>query len=168
MTLPEPPDDGKCSSPMNGFARSKCLRRVLLVCMALAAPIALPWAARAQSASEQISTYDVDLTIQSDGSLDVVERIAYDFGPEPHHGIVRVIPVRVTFDNRNDRIYPLKVLSVVGSPGTPTGYKVQTSGNDLQIKIGDANKTVTGVHTYTINYRVQGALNGFPDHDELY
>ena len=36
------------------------------------------------------------------------------------------------------------------------------------IKIGDPDQTVTGAHTYDIAYRVEGALNAFRDHDELY
>ena len=35
-------------------------------------------------------------------------------------------------------------------------------------RVGDANRTVTGAHTYRLTYRVRGALNAFPDHDELY
>src|SRR5262249_4923861 len=34
--------------------------------------------------------------------------------------------------------------------------------------IGDPNRTVTGSHRYVISYVVAGALNGFPDHQELF
>ena len=36
------------------------------------------------------------------------------------------------------------------------------------IRIGDPDRTITGAHTYTIQYRLRGVLNHFKDHDELY
>ena len=36
------------------------------------------------------------------------------------------------------------------------------------IRIGDADVEISGRHTYTLTYRVEGALNAFPDHDELF
>ena len=45
----------------------------------------------------------------------------------------------------------------------------QSKANDvLTLKIGDANRLITGVHTYSISYRVSGAISYFSDHDELY
>ena len=35
------------------------------------------------------------------------------------------------------------------------------------MRIGDPNRTITGVHTYDISYTVKGALLPFADHDEL-
>lgn len=121
-----------------------------------------------QAADELIDRYDISIDIQRNGSIVVVERIDYDFGSQPHHGIFRRIPIRFHYDDRADRVYPVDVLSVVGSPGTPDQYEVNESGNQLQIKIGDPDLTITGGHTYTITYRVQGALNGFLRSDELY
>ncbi|MGH2554621.1 MAG: DUF2207 domain-containing protein, partial [Actinomycetota bacterium] len=142
-------------------------RMALLVC--LVAPM---WfgatGAAAQGAGERILDYEVSIEIEPQGSLLVVEEIAYDFGGDQRHGIIREVPVRFRYDDRYDRVYPLDVLSVVGSEGTPDQYEVNKSGNLLQIKIGDPDRTITGPHTYTITYRVQGALNGFADHDELY
>src|SRR5205823_8408713 len=60
------------------------------------------------------------------------------------------------------------VVSVQGSPGTPNGFKTSNDGGDLDLKIGDPNRTISGAHSYTIVYQVEGALNGFGDHDELY
>jgi uncharacterized membrane protein YgcG len=145
--------------------------RLAAACLVLGALAAVWLTASSPSASaqasEQIHTYDVDLAIQSDGSLLVTERIDYDFGDVPHHGIFRDIPNRLVWDEKFDRIYPIHVLDVVGSPGTPDGYKIEHPSGLFRIKIGDAKKTITGEHLYTLTYRVEGALNGFPDHDEL-
>ena len=141
------------------------------VCL-IAAAVALSWLAAggavAQSVGERIESYDVSIDIQRDGSIAVTEAIVYDFAGAEHHGIFRTIPVRYHHDDRFDRIYRLRVLSVDGSPGTPDQYKVIKSGSSLEIRIGDPDRTITGRHEYTITYRVEGALNGFADHDELY
>jgi uncharacterized membrane protein len=44
---------------------------------------------------------------------------------------------------------------------------VEEEGDDLRIRIGDPDRTITGAHTYEITYRVRGAFNAFDDHDEL-
>jgi hypothetical protein len=117
---------------------------------------------------ERIRRYDVALTVDRAGELVVRETIDYDFGAAPRHGIFRVIPVRLRYDDRRDRIYPLQVTSVRGSEGTPDEFEVEDAGNDKRIRIGDPDRTITGRHRYTIDYRVEGTLNGFADHDELY
>ena len=125
---------------------------------------------RAQ-ADEQIRTYSVRLQIEPSGDLLVSERISYDFGPEPRHGILRDLPIRRRFDDRRDRLYPVQVTEV-GSPDAPDQYSLEEADSQegplLRIRIGDPEQTVTGRHNYQIDYRVQGALDGFTDHDELY
>ena len=134
--------------------------------------IATAWAASgnaaAQGVGERIRDYQVDIRVEPSGDLLVVERISYDFDGTEHHGIFRDVPYLFRYDDRYDRIYRLHVLSVEGSPGTPDQYDTSKKGSELEIKIGDPDRTITGLHTYTINYRVEGALNGFTDHDELY
>jgi Predicted membrane protein (DUF2207) len=123
--------------------------------------------ARAQTL-EQILDYTVDLQIEAAGTLLVTEQIAYDFGTEERHGILRDVPVRFRYDDRYDRVYPLEVLGVWTSAQTPGGYTLQDVDDTLRIRIGDPDQTITGQHDYRIVYRVEGALNGFADHDELY
>lgn len=109
-------------------ARTRSLT-MLLLALSLAAGALMGRAtpSRAQD-FEHIDSYDVHIQVQPDGSLLVVERIAYDFADEPHHGIYRDIPVRYHYDSKFDRVYRLHVESVVGSPGTPDGYKTQGVG----------------------------------------
>jgi uncharacterized protein (TIGR04222 family) len=142
--------------------------RIVVVVLAAAATLVVAWAGTAVAQTEAIRSYDVDLRVQTDGSLVVVETIEYDFGFTPHHGIFRDIPNRLTFDNRNDREYPIDQVSVTTSPGTPDQVDTEQTDTLYRIKIGDPDQTITGVHTYTITYRVRGALNHFADHDELY
>src|SRR5438132_4447466 len=143
-------------------------RRLVVAIVLGAVMVGLPSTAAADIGGERIRNYRVVITVQRDGAIAVDETIDYDFGSNQRHGILRDVPVRFHFDDHYDRMLPLTVLSVHGSPGTPDGYKVEHVGALLRIRIGDPKRTVTGLHTYTINYRVEGALNGFSDHDELY
>jgi uncharacterized membrane protein YgcG len=143
-------------------------RALTAVVVAAGLALAVPAAPARAQAPEQVLDYAVDLRIEARGTLLVTERIAYDFGTEERHGILRDVPVRFRYDDRHDRVYPLDVLGVSGSPGTPDQYKAENVDTSLRIRIGDPDRTVSGRHDYTISYRVEGALNGFADHDELY
>lgn len=117
---------------------------------------------------EQITAYNIDVAVEQTGSLLITETIAYFFDAE-RHGILRDITVRLRYDDRYDRAYPLDVVSVDSKDGAPDEYTVEDIGGGMtRIRIGDPKKTIQGAHTYAISYRVRGALNAFPDHDELY
>ncbi len=113
-------------------------------------------------------SFDAQLRVEGSGGLVVAESIEYDFGTERCHGIFRNIPVRFRRDDRFDRVYPLRIVAVKGSPRTPAQYERESQGSFAQLKIGDPDRTITGRHTYEITYEVRQALNGFADHDELY
>lgn len=138
----------------------------LLVAAGLIVGLANPAGAQV---GERITAYDVQMTVQTNGDLDVQETITYDFGDTPRHGIYRDIRVREHFDDRYDRIYPLHVMSVATEPpGRDAGYEVSDETDVRRIRIGDPDRTITGVHTYVITYRLKQTLNAFADHDELY
>jgi uncharacterized protein (TIGR04222 family) len=142
---------------------------LLFLALLTATVLSTATTADAQTGVEQITSYHTDVTIEPRGTILVQETIAYDFGLVPHHGIFRIVPTRTSESGKAgyDRVYPLTVVSVTASEGTPAQYSVETDGNDQRIKIGDPDRTITGAHTYVITYRVRGALNGFADHDEL-
>jgi uncharacterized membrane protein YgcG len=115
-----------------------------------------------------IDAFDVAIAVQRGGTLTVRETLQVDFGTQPHHGIFRDIPVTYEWDQHSNRVYNLTVDSVTNGVGRTWAYSVSDLGADREIKIGDANQTLTGRQTYVIDYTVAGALNGFADHDELY
>jgi uncharacterized protein (TIGR04222 family) len=141
--------------------------RLLVLVLTLFAPAVVATPASAQTA-ERIVSYRVAIAIEPSGSLRLTETIDYDFGSSEHHGIYRDIPERLRYDDTFDRVYPIDVLSVDATRGASAEYAVEHTGGTLRIKIGDPDRTTTGRHTYTIAYRVRGALNAFPGHDELY
>ena len=144
------------------------MRRVAAVALGVLAAFVLAAPARAQ-VFETIDRYDVEIVIEDDGSLTITETIAYDFGATPRHGIIREIPTTLRYDDTYDREYPLTVLSVTATGDASADYTIEHPGGGVTaIKVGDPDRTITGRHTYTIRYRVEAALNGFPDHVELY
>jgi Predicted membrane protein (DUF2207) C-terminal domain/Predicted membrane protein (DUF2207) N-terminal domain len=117
--------------------------------------------------AESISTYDTRVEVQASGQMRITETIAYDFGANERHGIIRKIPARFRYDDHHDRVYPIDGVTVTMDGARVTFGRSSDSGYEI-FKIGDPKRTIHGSHTYVIGYTVQGGLNGFPDHDELY
>ena len=138
-----------------------------LVLAVAAAVLAAPARAAVSAAAEQITSYDVGIAIQRDGSILVQEQIVYDIGANERHGIFRDIPVRSRYNSRYDRIESVDVREV-SSPDAPDRYRVADNGSSVRITIMDPGQLITGRHTYRISYLVHDSLNAFADHDELY
>ena len=115
-----------------------------------------------------IEAFHADIAIRPTGLIAIVETIDVDFGALQKHGIYRTIPTRYRFDDGRDRTYTLSVQGVTDRAGRPWTYQLSTGEASTQIKIGDAARTVSGRQSYRISYTVGGALNAFPDHDELF
>ena len=143
------------------------MRRATAVLLAVGVLTLGGLSAASAQAAEAIRSYDVAIEIRDDGNLLITETIDYDFGSSERHGIFRDVPTRLSYDDTNDRVYRLEVVSVTAT-GAPDDVEVTEEGTGTHIRIGDPDVTVSGRHTYTIVYRVEGALNGFPDHDELF
>jgi uncharacterized membrane protein len=118
--------------------------------------------------AEEIRSFVASYTIQKEGTVQAEERIQYDFGSAERHGIYRYIP-KIT-ENSEGKKYEMSVsdIRVTDELGSPYAFVTTSSGDQINIKIGDANKTVSGVHTYNIQYLLSGAITYFSDHDELY
>lgn len=132
--------------------------------------LGLPLGGRAEASDaggERIQSYDVTLDVRPDGSLQVAETIAYDFGANSRHGIEREIDTEQRYDGSHDRRFPVSEVEVV-SPTAPDQVQVIESGGETRLRIGDPDRTVTGRHTYRISYLVQAATTRYPERDELY
>lgn len=118
------------------------------------------------SLAEVIRSFDVQANIQRDGRLVITEKIRYDFDDLERHGIYRSIPLsrRVGKGYQNLVIKPLAVLR----DGQPERFVTATSAARINLKIGKAETTLTGVHNFVITYLVDNGLTNYADHDELY
>lgn len=117
--------------------------------------------------SEEIKEFESEIFIQSDGTIFVRENIEYDFQYAHRHGIFRDIPHNYDFGYKRYSI-KLDVRDVTNFDDKPYKYNVSRSGGLIDIKIGDPDKTITGIHGYRIDYSVRGAIAFFEEHDELY
>jgi len=133
----------------------------------MAATFASGGVASAQTTAEAITSFRSTIVVNPDATISVSEDIVADF-PEPRHGIDREIPIRYRDANDNWRNIKLTVDSVTDADGSPVQYALSRQGDDLRIRIGDPDRTVTGEQDYRIGYRVSRALLFFGDHDELY
>src|SRR3990167_3153924 len=142
---------------------------VILLPILLYLSLALPIRGHLEVFTEHIAEFENAIDIQKDGSISVSEKIIYDFTNLEKHGIIRKIPyIKTNKEGKRFRM-DMNVLSVKDELGNNYTYKTTNlDDRELEIKIGDADKTITGVHTYVITYTVSGALTYFSDHDELY
>ncbi len=108
-----------------------------------------------------IEDFQVTIQLNELGEMNVKESITVNFN-EQRRGIFRKIPYKFKL---NGKAYNTNI-SEINVPG----YKneVSNEGKDKVIKIGDANKILTGLHTYVINYKVQNAIIEYEDGQELY
>jgi hypothetical protein len=119
------------------------------------------FAFRAQA--EKIESFDVSAEIGKDGTVNVVEYIKYDFEGVERHGIYRNIPL-VSKDGPKIAIEVLRVSDEAGD----VPFTVSRSNGELIIRIGDAERLVSGIQSYNIEYQVFGSIRFFKEYDEFY
>ncbi|MGN1097879.1 MAG: DUF2207 domain-containing protein, partial [Clostridia bacterium] len=104
-----------------------------------------------------INDYRVEVSVGADRVHHVSEVIDLTFS-QPRHGIVRTIPLSSSEEN-----YLIKNLSVEGE-----SFSVSQEGEELSVKIGSGDITVSGPHTYKISYDMIFAADSYEDFDLVY
>ena len=119
-------------------------------------------------AQEQIQSFDTQIVINKDGTINIEEKITYDFANLERHGIYRDIPFLTK--NKEGKRFKLgfENFLVSDESGRKYQYKKTILNGKINLKIGDPDRTISGIQTYIISYKVSGALTYFSDHDELY
>jgi hypothetical protein len=142
---------------------------VVAVVIALAALVASP--AAALPAEDKATAFHVDFVLNRDGSVSVTENITWQFPTgEDRHGIERLIKVRAGYQDREDtyRVYEMSEVSAASPSGAPDDVAVTEFGAYDRIRVGRADETVTGTHSYVVRYTLANYVNGFDDHAEFY
>lgn len=114
-----------------------------------------------------IRDYVVDIEVNENGSIDVVEKILYDFGDDSRHGIIRDLPI-IYGDFPEEVEILVDVEKVTDENGVPYEYDVSDLYYGLEVKIGSPIDYVSGENWYYINYKAHDVVNGFLNYDELY
>lgn len=119
--------------------------------------------------SEQILSYNSDLTVNPDGTLLVRESITvFAMGAQIKHGIYRDLPTRYHDRFGNPYIIHFEVVSLERDD-LPEDFHLGKLANGLRIYMGNSRELVPpGEHTYELTYTVDREIGFFPDHDELY
>ncbi len=119
-------------------------------------------------AGEHIEKFNTDIDVLKDGKIEVKETIVYDFSELLRHGIFRNIPfTKLNKDNKRVDL-AFKNFSVTDENGDKYKFDKSVENEQIILKIGDPNKTITGIHTYVISYTVEGAIGYFDSQDEIY
>jgi len=127
--------------------------------------LVVPMAAHADVNDFTVTDFTADETLtraDKQGELHVVEHISVDF-TDYNHGILRAIP-----QSYKHHSLKLHVNKVTSDTGAPSQYSTSSSNGNTVLKIGDPDRTVTGLQGYTIDYTVQNVVTFYSGHDELY
>lgn len=117
-----------------------------------------------------IQDFRTEFQVHTDSTMTVTEWITADCGELPDkHGIFRILPTVATTPH-GDIKTPIDLIGITDFSGKD--YKFETSENKsddtVTWKIGDPDKTVTGVNEYKIVYKVRNVIRDQGDFHEWY
>jgi uncharacterized membrane protein YgcG len=104
----------------------------------------------------RITSFSVLLDVQPDSRVDVTETIAAQLD-EAKHGIFREIPIRYAV-GLHQYALRFRLLGVDDGAGVARTTHVSFEENRVAIRIGDADRLLSGPQTYRIRYQVERAL----------
>jgi uncharacterized membrane protein YgcG len=120
--------------------------------------------------AEEVTDFSAVYEIEKDGTVLVTETITYDFGELERHGIYRTLdtshPQAPTAWYKK-RSIDIEVWSVKKDDET-VPYVVNKKPDEIEIKIGDPDTTITNTQIYTISYTLTGALSYSQTEAEFY
>ncbi len=132
---------------------------------ALALLLATTGPAAAQRSLE-IHRFDAEISVNTDGSIDVAESFRVRFNGS-WNGIYRVIPVKYRTSLGVNWTIQLSLTSATDEQGTALRTETSRDGALLKYKLWVPGAQDT-TRTITLKYRARNALRFFEDHDELY
>jgi len=107
-----------------------------------------------------IATFVERYHIHADGTVDVTIDFAYDFNGRPGHGPFLSYPIRVPYDEHNDRVYRISGFTATSPTGAPADVNRKAGRGWVEYRIGDpAIGNVSGVQRYHVEYTIDGLLD---------
>jgi uncharacterized membrane protein len=125
-----------------------------------------PFIALAEN-SEIIENFETEIKINQDATVDIVENIEYNFGSQQKHGIIRTLPIKYKARGGKYSV-DISEIKVYLNGQKYDHFTTKHSGENLKIKIGEADKLITGQQIYTIQYTTNEVINFFDEYDEFY
>lgn len=109
---------------------------------------------------EKIYLFDSDITVNTDGTITVVENITLNVKhQEIRRGIYRDIPFSLS-----ESVTPLSLKM----DSKPHPFFTEFKGNVQRVNFGNDNYIERGKHTYTFTYTFTGAIDFYTNYDEIY
>ncbi len=139
--------------------------RTFLTAIFILLAFALPATAR-----EAITSFASAITLNADGSVDVIETIEVNAdGYDIRRGIFRDIPL-ILINPDKSRLRSTLTVTSVQRDGRAEPFTIENlAAGFKRIRIGDADVLLsTGKHRYTIRYSMSRMGRTFEDHDELF
>ncbi|HMS55100.1 MAG TPA: DUF2207 domain-containing protein [Fimbriimonadaceae bacterium] len=104
--------------------------------------------------------FDTSAKVNFDRSVNIQETIVVNF-KEPRRGIQRTIPFR----NQGGDVARTATFNFLGATanGKPVPMNVAREGGEYRVRLGDANRTVTGRVAYVFRYQLSNVLTNFPE-----
>lgn len=118
--------------------------------------------------ADTIEDYAITIDVLNDGKINVTEKILYNFEGRQGHGIYRDINYTKTNIDNKKFMFDISNIKIVDENDEKYNYELTTDSLQKHLKIGDADKTVTGIKRYIISYTVAGAITYFDNFDEIY
>ncbi len=117
-----------------------------------------------------IQLFDSEIKLNEDGSLNIKEKITVNYDGGYHHGIYRDIPLELkgTIGNYSLGFKVNEVLVDGEEVPVKKSTKRYRDGKYLQLRIGAPDRTISGIHVYTIEYSVVLGAKYFDEWNELY
>ncbi len=142
------------------------MARLIRILLAL---VALTFAAPAL-AEEAITSFSTDVTLRTNGTVDVIETIVVNAeGAEIRRGIFRDIPTLLVNPDNSRLRSDLTVVEVKRDGHTEPYVLEGLDAGFKRIRVGDKDVFLeNGTHTYSIRYTMTRMGRSFADHDELY
>jgi uncharacterized membrane protein YgcG len=154
---------------------------LVLVALMVSLPALLPQAASAQTRSFHMDPYNAEITVNQDGSLDVVETLTYVYDSGTFRRATRHIPL-----DRVESITDVRVAELVDgrwvdyreapydyaetssqSTAEPGTFGTMTDDGELWIRWIYEPTYAGETRTFALRYHVTGAIRVYPDRYEL-
>lgn len=102
---------------------------------------------------ESIQRFDSQILVTRDNTVKITETIVYDFSTTYHHGIYRDVPIDYV-DGKDKYYVNFSLVGVWDEFDNSLKTELSTENGNKRIRIGDPDKTITGIHTYKISYEL--------------
>lgn len=130
------------------------MKKLFIFLLAITSCLMFVSSVQAVAADEKIVTFDSQILITKKNTAQITERIGYDLGSTPHHGIYRDIPIDYR-DGKDTYYITAKHIGTTDEQGRKVQAETSENNGNYRIRLGDPDVgNLTGLHIYNISYEL--------------